>query len=78
MNLNYHIFAIIIFVWEIITSCSPPKNQFDSLNFDAAVSKSIYSDSTYVIIAGDFKHILTNQIQKGNKFIFGNRVQKTN
>ena len=49
MNLNYHIFAIIIFVWEIITSCSPPKNQFDSLNFDAAVSKSIYSDSTYVI-----------------------------
>lgn len=77
MNLNYHIFAIVIFVWGIITSCSPPKNQFDSLNFDAVVSKSIYSDSTYVIIAGDLSTYSQIKDKKGTSLFSGIEYKKT-
>lgn len=78
MNLNYHIFAIVIFVWGIITSCSPPKNQFDSLNFDAVVSKSIYSDSTYVIIAGDLSTYSQIKDKKGTSLFSEIEYKKNN
>ncbi len=76
MNFNYHIFAIIILVWEIATSCSPPKDKLDSMNFDTAISKSMHSDSTYVIIAGDLSTYSQIKHKKGTSLFSGIEYKK--